>query len=69
MLNFKYFKLVEFHIPKYNSLHNLCVEHSSKVDKPNLYIYIYIYTGWPKKKYSSSIQYNLKSKRVLTLKQ
>ena len=25
------------------------------------------YTGWPKKKYSSLIQYNLTSKRAITL--
>jgi hypothetical protein len=34
-----------------------------------IYIYIYIYTWWPPKKYSSLFQYNLKSKRTLTLKQ
>jgi hypothetical protein len=35
----------------------------------SLYIAVQLHTGWPKKKYSSLIQYNLKSKRVLTLKQ
>ena len=28
-----------------------------------------LYTGWPKKKYSSLIQYNLKIKRAITFKQ
>ena len=28
-----------------------------------------MYTGWPKKVYSSLIQYNLKIKRAITLKQ
>ena len=37
---------------------------------PNIIFNIkYIYTGWPKKKYSSLIQYNLKIERAITLKQ